>query len=124
MVHELPWVSFDVSGVYAANDPETDSEKLPSAIDRYGKEIKRVLSVIDAHLKKTGQQYLVGDKFTYADLSFIPWNWLLPIAMGQDFDKELEKDLPNYWAWWQKVSARPAAEKVRKDREAALAKGH
>ena len=38
------------------------------------------------------QKYLVGDKVTIADLSFIPWNsavvnWLIP-----DFD--LEKDHP------------------------------
>ncbi|KAK0256157.1 glutathione S- transferase, nitrogen catabolite repression regulator, partial [Friedmanniomyces endolithicus] len=29
------------------------SEKLPSAVDRYTNEAKRVLGVIDAHLKKT-----------------------------------------------------------------------
>ena len=96
-------------------------EKIQSAIDRYGNEIKRVLTVLDSHLKKSGSDYLVGDKFTYADLSFIPWNLLIPMAMGSEFEKELEKDLPTYWAWWQRVINRPASQKIKKDREAALA---
>jgi len=49
--------------------PEKD---LTSCLDRYGNEIRRVLGVIDAHLKKTGSEYLVGDKCTYADLMFMP----------------------------------------------------
>lgn len=97
-------------------------EKIQSAIDRYGGEIKRVLTVLDSHLKETGSQYLVGDKYTYADLSFVPWNLLLPFAMGPDFEKEVEKDLPSYWAWWQRVVNRPATQKVKKDREAVNAK--
>jgi glutathione S-transferase len=48
-------------------------KNLTSCLDRYGNEIKRVLGVIDAHLKKTGTEYLVGDKCTYADLAFVPW---------------------------------------------------
>lgn len=93
-------------------------------MDRYGKEIKRVMTVMDTHLKTTGQEYIVGKKFTYADLAFIPWNWLIPFLMGPDFEKEVEKDLPAYWAWWQRVSSRPATKKVKKDREDAMAKAH
>ena len=48
------------------------SEKLPSAIERYNNEIKRVFSVLEGVLSK--QKYLVGNKVTIADLSFIPWN--------------------------------------------------
>lgn len=99
-------------------------EKIQSAIDRYGGEIKRVLTVLDTHFKTTGNEYLVGDKYTYADLSFIPWNLLVPMAMGEGFEKELEHDLPNYWAWWQRVVNRPATQKIKKDRETALSKGH
>ena len=65
-------------------------EKIPSAIERYNNEIKRVFGVLDAVLSK--QKYLVGDKVTIADLSFIPWNvsivtWLTP-------DIDLEKNYP------------------------------
>ena len=65
-------------------------EKIPSAIERYNNEIKRVFGVLDAVLSK--QKYLVGDKVTIADLSFVPWNtgvitWLIP-------DIDIEKNYP------------------------------
>ncbi|KAL1305408.1 hypothetical protein AAFC00_002295 [Neodothiora populina] len=120
------WLHFQVSGQgpyfgqrvwFSVYHPE----KVQSAIDRYGGEIKRVFGVLDAHLKKTGAEYLVGDKYTYADLSFIPWNLLAPMAMGPDFEKEIQTELPTYWAWWQRVVNRPATQKIKKDREEAIA---
>lgn len=44
-------------------------EKLPSAIERYQKEILRVFGVLEGVLSK--QEWLVGGKCTIADLSFI-----------------------------------------------------
>lgn len=43
--------------------------------------------VLDAHLKKSGGEWLVGDKCTYADLAFVPWYWLCPAIMGEGFEK-------------------------------------
>jgi glutathione S-transferase len=43
--------------------------------------------VIEAQLKKSGSEWLVGDKCSYADLSFVPWYWLCPAIMGEGFDK-------------------------------------
>ena len=45
-------------------------EKIPSAIERYKNEIRRVLGVLDSVLSK--QEWLAGGKCTIADLSFIP----------------------------------------------------
>jgi len=122
------WLHFQVSGQgpyfgQSAWFQNYHPEKVPSAVERYNNEITRVCTVIDKHLKTTGQEYLVGNKFTYADLSFIPWNNMISWLKGAEGEKELEK-LPHYWAWWQKISTRPATEKVKKDREAAMAKGH
>ena len=39
-------------------------EKLPSAIERYQNEVKRVTKVLDEILKRNGGGYLVGDKCT------------------------------------------------------------
>ena len=47
-------------------------EKIPSAIERYQKEILRVFGVLDSVLAQL--EWLVGDKCPVADLSFIPWN--------------------------------------------------
>lgn len=44
-------------------------EKFPSAIQRYQKEILRVLGVLEGVLKD--QDWLVGGKMTIADVSFV-----------------------------------------------------
>ena len=91
---ELQWLAFQVSGqgyvslCGAGNTRLTQRcspyfgqsawfqhfhpEKVSSAVERYNNEIKRVFGVLDSVLSK--QKYLVGDKMTIADLSFIPWN--------------------------------------------------
>ncbi|KAF2479481.1 glutathione S-transferase [Neohortaea acidophila] len=99
-------------------------DKIDSCLDRYGNEIRRVIGVIDAHLKKTGTPYLVGDKLTYADLAFMPWHWLLlspPHIMGADFPNEWKEKYPTAWAWNERVSERPSVKKVREDRSKAIA---
>ena len=47
------------------------SEHIPSAIERYQKEVLRVLGVLDGVLSK--REWLVGDKCTIADLSFVSY---------------------------------------------------
>ena len=47
-------------------------EKIPSAVERYQKETLRVFGVLDGVLKD--REWLVADKCTIADLSFITWN--------------------------------------------------
>ena len=89
------------------------SEKnITSAIDRYANEIKRVLGVIDAHLTKTGKPYLVGDKCTYADLMWIPWNNMVNGILLGDYDKEWKETYPKCYEWHQKLIARPAVKKM------------
>ena len=98
-------------------------EKIDSCLERYGNEIKRVLSVIDSHLKQTGRPYLVGDKVSYADLAFVPWHWLLlspPHIMGDSFPDEWKSSYPKAWEWSEKLLARPAVKKVREDRTKAI----
>lgn len=59
-------------------------EKIPSAIERYQKEILRVFGVLESVLSK--QEWLVGGKCTIADLSFIPYasmhslHWAWPMT--------------------------------------------
>ena len=67
---------------------------------------------------------LVGDKVTYADLAFVPWFWLLPAIMGEDFEKEWESSYPQSWAWYQKLSALPAVKETKDERAKAMAAGH
>lgn len=124
------WMHFQTSGQgpyfgqrawFVLYHPEKD---LKSCLDRYGNEIRRVLGVINSHLKETGRPYLVGDKCTYADLAFVPWHWLLlspPNIMGKDFAKEWETEYPEAWRWNQRLNGRPAVKAAREGREKAKA---
>lgn len=58
-------------------------EKFPSAIERYQKEALRVVKVRDTYLRENKKEYLVGDKCTYADIAFVPWDDLVfPMVSG------------------------------------------
>ena len=72
--HQLQYLFFQSSGQgpyfgQAAWFANWHPEKLPSAIERYKKEILRVFGVLESVLSK--QEWLAGDKATIADLSFI-----------------------------------------------------
>ncbi|EIW59514.1 glutathione S-transferase C-terminal-like protein [Trametes versicolor FP-101664 SS1] len=93
-------------------------EKLPSAIERYQKEILRVFGVLEGVLSK--QEWLVGGKCTIADLSFIAWNG--PVTNGllmrghEGFD--FEKDFPAVFKWHKAMTTRPAVKRAYAIREA------
>ncbi|SPO05566.1 related to theta class glutathione S-transferase [Cephalotrichum gorgonifer] len=89
------------------------SEKLPLAIDRYLGEIDRVTSVLERALD--GRDWLVGDKCTYADLSFIAWQRIVPRLLGDSFyDK-----YPRVKAWLDRMHERPLVVKINEERRAA-----
>lgn len=94
-------------------------KNLTSVIDRYKNEVHRVLGVIDTHLTKTKQPYLVGQKICFADLMFVTWNHLVPILMGEGFD--FEKELPAAYAWWRSMEERDGVKKVYADIDKAKA---
>lgn len=93
-------------------------EKIPSAIDRYAKEIERVLGVIEFHLQSTGYQYLVGNKATYADLMWIPWNDLIPFLMGPGFD--FKEKFPMTFDWIKRLGAKDAVQRMRMAKAKAI----
>ncbi|KAL3451858.1 glutathione S-transferase [Aspergillus insuetus] len=78
-------------------------EKLSSAIERYVAEIFRVIGVLEEGLSRNGNTgWLVGDKCTYADLSFVTWAGVgegLLVELGRADKAKLESDYPLYSAW-------------------------
>ncbi|KAH9847855.1 glutathione S-transferase C-terminal-like protein [Lenzites betulinus] len=85
-------------------------EKIPSAIERYQKEILRVLGVLESVLSK--QEWLVGGKLTIADLSFVPWNeGAIHLALKGVEGGDVEKEFPSVFKWHQKLIARPIVAK-------------
>ncbi|KAI0101409.1 glutathione S-transferase [Nemania sp. FL0031] len=87
-------------------------EEVPSAVERYKKEIKRVLGVLDGALAaKSEPRWLVGNKMTYVDLAFVPWNDRLTEALGVPDEKKLE-GFPHVAAWHKEMVERPAWKKA------------
>ncbi|GAQ47546.1 glutathione transferase [Aspergillus niger] len=85
-------------------------EKLPSAIDRYAKEVHRVLGVLDTILE--GKEWLVGDKCTFADLAFLPWNTRLNMALLTPSGEDPWAPYPNVQAWQKRMESRPSWQKA------------
>jgi glutathione S-transferase len=71
-------------------------------------------------LKKTGTEYLVGDKATYADLAFIPWD--LGATQLLSSDVKVAEEFPAFYAWHERIKARPAVQAMIKAKDAAASK--
>ncbi|GAW10921.1 hypothetical protein ANO14919_002590 [Xylariales sp. No.14919] len=106
-------------------------EKLPSAIERYFKEIERVRSVLDLHLsrqagEKQGEKvsdkdvWLVGDKCTVADLSWFIWEQIADFVMARAGALIEKGKYPHYEAWYKKLEERPSAQQAIKTRNEGL----
>ncbi|RAO70194.1 uncharacterized protein BHQ10_006206 [Talaromyces amestolkiae] len=115
------WLAFQISGQGPYFGQATwfarfHPEKIQSAIDRYVNEIIRVIGVIDLGLRRNTApgNWLVGDKCTYADLSFATW-----ASVGYGLLKEvgknegLEKDYPKYFEWIAKMEEQESVKKIR-----------
>jgi len=114
----LQWLFFQASGQgpyfgQAVWFKVYHPEKIPSAVERYQNEIKRVFGVLESVLSK--QEWLVGNKYTIVDLSFLPWHNLATSFILDNFD--VGKDYPALAKWAQKINDRPAIKKVWAERE-------
>lgn len=120
------WLFFQTSGQgpyygQAAWFMNFHPEKVPSAIDRYISEIKRVTGVLENYLKKqdTGNDgpWLVGGRISYADISFVSWQAIVDSPFfGESFDAS---EFPTVKAWVDKMKNRPGIKKVREAAEQA-----
>ncbi|CCM00296.1 uncharacterized protein FIBRA_02326 [Fibroporia radiculosa] len=125
-VAQLQWLFFQASGQgpyfgQAGWFLLYHHEKLPSAIERYQKEVIRVFGVLESVLSK--QDWLVGGKCTIADLSFIPWNnaaLKMHVADYSGFD--FEKDFPAVYKWHNAMLSRESVSKALAERQSLLAK--
>jgi len=117
------WMTFQVSGQgpyfgQAAWFKNFHPEKLPSAIERYQKEVIRVISVLDGVLSQ--QKYLVGEKLTIADIAFFTWDTLLFVAppdlLGGSSYKEELAGFKNFKRWHDEVGKLATARKYHEIR--------
>jgi AraC-like DNA-binding protein len=78
------------------------TEKVPYAIDRYTKEGRRLLRVMEQRLN--GHDYLVGD-YSIADIACFPWVRIHKMA------NQSLVDLPRVSHWYSIIRKRPAVER-------------
>jgi GST-like protein len=107
----VSWLMFQMGGVgpmfgQFGHFTKYAPEKVPYAIERYTKEAKRLLSVLEARL--TGRQYIMGDDYTIADIATFPWvNGLSAFYKG---DETLGlADYTNVQEWLTRCMDRPAS---------------
>lgn len=77
-------------------------EKHPYALERYGKEMARLLAVMDGHL--AGHDWFAGDTYTIADMAVLPW-------VEGAVDNPGMPPRPHLKKWVDKMKARPAVAK-------------
>ncbi|KAH8892020.1 glutathione S-transferase Ure2-like protein [Thozetella sp. PMI_491] len=130
--HAKQWVYFQVSGQgpyygQAHWFKHFHSEKIPSAIERYAKEVNRVTSVLEAHLAKQEAEYsgdgpwLVGNKPSYADLSWVSWQTIVrDVTLTKD--EYNEDDYPYVKAWLAKLTTRAEVKHVLEENKKAYRK--
>lgn len=115
---QLQWLFFQASGQgpyfgqygwFLRYHPE----KVPSAEERYKKEIERVYGVLDGVLSK--QEWLVAGKPTVADLAFLQWTaGTYTFVEGNNYKAQF----PAVNAWVERLLERPAVKKVNAERAA------
>lgn len=79
------------------------SEKIPYAVERYGREVERLYQVLDGQLERTGGM-IAGD-YSVADMSVFPWI-MTHKAQGLTLD-----DYPNVRRWYAELRAREALQR-------------
>ncbi|KAI0521185.1 glutathione S-transferase [Xylaria bambusicola] len=84
-------------------------EKIPS----------RQLAVLDGVLE--GREWLVGEKITYADLAFVPWNDILHQCIPMP-EEDRFINFPNVKAWHERMTSRPSWQKLGQARKEAMEK--
>lgn len=103
----LQWLMWQMSGLgpmhgQAHHFVRYCPEPLPYALNRYLKEARRLLDVLDHQLGQS--EYLVQD-YSIADIACWPW-----VRAARAIEIELA-DYPNVKRWFKAIDARPAVKK-------------
>lgn len=81
---------------------------MDSAVQRHVNETKRVSKVLNKWLED--KEWLVGDKMSYADLAFVPWQSNVQSTLSDEGYGA--KEFPHMTAWLKKMSVRPKVKEL------------
>jgi GST-like protein len=99
----LKWLMFQMAGLGPTSGQFAffnfhSRERLLLAIDRYDKELRRQMRVMNGHLERN--EYFAGSEYGIADMAIYPW-WNLLKGI-------IKVELPALHRWSETVSKRPA----------------
>jgi GST-like protein len=103
----LQWLMFQMGGVgpifgQVHHFLRAAKEPVPYAIERYGKETRRLYGVLNDYLK---DHVYLADEYSIADIATYPW-----IARYEWHKTDLN-DFPHVKRWFDAISARPAVQR-------------
>jgi glutathione S-transferase len=103
----MQWLMFQMSGVGPMMGQANvfyryAPEKIPYAIDRYQREVRRLLEILDRRL--ADHEYLAGD-YSIADIATWPW------ARGYEWSGVSIDGLDHLRRWLDTVGTRPAVQR-------------
>lgn len=106
----LQWLMFQMGGVGPMMGQANvffryAPEKIPYAIDRYQREVRRLFEVMERQL--AGHEYIAGGDYSIADIAL--WSWVA----GHAWSGVGIEGLPHLQRWLDRIGARPAVVKGR-----------
>lgn len=106
----LEWLMFQMGGIgpmfgQVHHFVRAAKEAVPYAIERYGKETRRLYGVLNARLERG--EYLAGS-YSIADIATYPW-----VARHEWHKTDLD-DFPHVKRWFDAISGRPAVQRGMK----------
>jgi glutathione S-transferase len=124
--HAKQWLFFQASGQgpyygQASWFKKFHQEKLPSALERYCREVARVTGVLEGWLaqqkekfandtENSGGPWMVGNKLSYVDFAFFSWQTIVAMILEKnEFDPD---DFPLVKEWLGKLGSRRAVKSV------------
>lgn len=104
----VQWLMFQMGGLgpmfgQMGHFARYAKEKVPYAIDRYTKESRRLMQVLEKRLSEC--EYLAGE-YSIADMASYPW-----VKSTVGYHPELAEEAPSVRAWLDRVGARPAVQR-------------
>jgi GST-like protein len=107
----LQWLMFQMGHVgpmfgQAHHFMRNPKEVVPYAVERYGKETKRLYGVMNLRLQENA--FLSGKEYTIADIATFPW------VARHEWHKVDLAEFPRVKRWFDAIAARPAVERGMK----------
>jgi GSH-dependent disulfide-bond oxidoreductase len=107
----LQWLMFQMGGIGPMMGQANvffryAPEKIPYAIDRYQREVRRLFEVLERRLAL--DPFIAGPDYSIADIALFPW------IAGHDWSGVSVDGLPGLQRWLERVGARPAVQRGRR----------